>query len=295
MVDDRNIAPPRRISGLGAIAQGYDLVLSDIWGVVHNGKAHFPAAVDALVRYRRGGGRVVLLTNAPRPHGPVRDQLDELAVPREAYDAIVTSGDVAASLIIQRGGAPLLHLGPDRDLSLYEAVERMTGRKQPLAKAEAAEFCVCTGLFDDETETPDDYVKTFEIMLARGLTMICANPDIIVHRGDEEVFCAGALAARYVEMGGAVIQAGKPYPPIYEMALRAAGPAPAAGRILAIGDAMATDVRGALTLGADAWFVTSGIHRDELGVSGEIDAHIWREFLRKSGFAPHMAAPALVW
>lgn len=296
MVDDPNIAPPRRISGLGAIAQGYDLVLSDIWGVVHNGKAHFPEAVDALLRYRRGGGRVVLLTNAPRPHGPVGEQLDALAVPREAYDAIVTSGDVAASLIIARGCAPLLHIGPDRDLSLYEAVERLSGRKQPLAPAETAEFCVCTGLFDDETETPDDYAKTFETMLSRGLTMICANPDIIVHRGEDEVFCAGALAARYVEMGGKVVQAGKPHPPIYEMAMRAAGQNDAVNRVLAIGDAMATDIQGALTLGADALFVTSGIHRDELRPqTGAIDEATWREFLKKRGFAPHMALPALVW
>jgi HAD superfamily hydrolase (TIGR01459 family) len=287
-------APPRRIAGLGAVASGYDLLLSDIWGVVHNGREHFPAAVDALRRFRAGGGRVVLLTNAPRPHGSVIGQLDGLAVPRDAYDGVVTSGDVAAALILERGGAPLLHLGPDRDLALYDEVERASGRAQPRVAAEEAEFCVCTGLFDDTIETPDDYAATFAIMRARQTPMICANPDIVVHRGEDEVFCAGALAARYAELGGTVIQAGKPYAPIYAMALRAAGVAPPKARIAAIGDAMATDIRGALDLGVDAIFVTGGIHREALRPGPDAETRAAR-FYAEAGFAPQMTLPALVW
>jgi len=287
-------APPRRIAGLGAVASGYDLLLSDIWGVVHNGREHFPAAVEALRRFRAGGGRVVLLTNAPRPHGSVVAQLDGLAVPRDAWDGVVTSGDVAAALILERGSAPLLHLGPDRDLALYEEVERASGRAQPRVAAENADFCVCTGLFDDETETPDDYMATFATMRARGMPMICANPDLVVHRGEDEVFCAGALAARYAAMGGEVIQAGKPYPPIYAMALRAAGVSPPGSRIAAIGDAMATDIRGARDLGVDAIFVTGGIHREALRPGPDAAARAAR-FYADAGFAPQMEMPALVW
>lgn len=291
-----NLHMPRSIPGLSAVADDYDLMLSDIWGVVHNGKAHFPPAVEALRRFRAKGGRVVLLTNAPRPHGPIREQLDGLAVPRDAYDAIVTSGDVAAEMIVARGGAPLHHIGPERDLSLYATVERALGRPQPLAGPEAAEFCVCTGLFDDVTETPDDYVETFKVMRARDLPMICANPDIIVHRGEDEVYCAGALAARYVEMGGVVIHAGKPYAPIYEMALRAAGVNPPKTRILAIGDAMATDIKGARNLGVDAIFVTAGIHREALRpAAGENETARWPAFFAGCEFAPEMALPNLVW
>jgi HAD superfamily hydrolase (TIGR01459 family) len=279
----RPAAPPP-ISGLSDVAASYDVVLSDIWGVVHNGIGSFPAAADALTRFRAGGGVVVLITNAPRPSAPILRQLAHLKAPPSAWDAIVTSGDVTVNLIRAKRSAPVHHIGPPRDQTLFDLARQGAPDVPAPGPLASAEYVLCTGLFDDERETPADYEDTFATMLARRMPLICANPDLVVHRGEELIYCAGALAQRYEELGGVVVCAGKPFAPIYDEALRLARIARGApvdkARVLAIGDAIRTDIEGAAAYGLDSLFVTGGIHRDELHgpeESGEtLQARFWR-------------------
>jgi HAD superfamily hydrolase (TIGR01459 family) len=255
----------RRIRGLNEISDRYDAILCDIWGVVHDGVASFPLAAEALVSFRRRGGVVVLITNAPRPSPPIRRQVLRLGVPPEAFDAIVTSGDVTLGLMKEQAGDQVLHIGPERDLSLFDAAAATAGKRPRLAALEDADYALCTGLRNDERETPDDYEAELAAMAARGMAMICANPDIVIHRGETLVYCAGALARRYEMLGGRVVYAGKPHAPIYDRALalaeHALGAAIDRSRVLAIGDGMKTDIAGAAQAGLDALFVTGGIHR----------------------------------
>jgi HAD superfamily hydrolase (TIGR01459 family) len=257
------LLPPIERS-FAALAPNYDLVLCDVWGVLHNGVKGSAAASDALVRARATGTTVVLVSNAPRPKDGVAKILDGFDIPRNAYDDIVTSGDVTTSLLRARRGAKLYHLGPDRDLGIYQ------GLGVVLTGLEEAELIVCTGLFDDTTETPDSYKTTLAAAKARDLPFICANPDIVVERGGDLIWCAGAIAEAYVEHGGEVVFCGKPHPPIYETAFEVArglrGSAVDTSRILAIGDALRTDLAGALGAGIDCLFVAAGIHAGELGL-----------------------------
>jgi HAD superfamily hydrolase (TIGR01459 family) len=264
-------SPPAITEHFAPLARDYDVVLSDVWGVVHNGAAATRPACDALVRFRRQGGSVVLITNAPRPGAVVaRMTLDALGVPREAYDGIVSSGDVTYALIAARAGQRVFHIGPGRDVGLFEGLDA------PLADLKSADYAVCSGLADDTVETPRDYQDLIERMRRRSLPMICANPDIVVERGDRLVYCAGAIADLYAAAGGSVIYAGKPHPPIYQEALRVAeaarGGTPRLDRVLAIGDSVRTDVAGAAALGVDCLFVTAGIHAEELGGRDTPDA-----------------------
>lgn len=258
----------RRLEGLGEISDRYDVILCDIWGVVHNGVESFPPASEALAGFRRRGGAVVLISNAPRPSAPIRRQLVRLGVPSDAFDAITTSGDVTIDLIAQRTDDPVLHIGPERDLSLFEAAAEVTGRRPKLVPLAEALYALCSGLREDTIETPDDYESELGAMKARAMTMICANPDIVIHRGDVLIHCAGALARRYEGLGGPVVYAGKPYLPIYDRALalaeRALGAPVDRRRVLAIGDGMKTDIAGAASAGLDALLVTHGIHRAAL-------------------------------
>ena len=288
--------PTRILPRLRDIASAYDVILCDIWGVLHNGERHFRSAANALIRFRSGGGRVVLITNAPRPTGPIREQLDQLLVPRAAYDEMVTSGDVTLALIGARGKQKIHHIGPPRDLSLFDEVAGMTGAAATLRPLDQADYVVCTGLFDDERETPADYQGTFDTMLARRLPMISANPDIVVHRGSALIYCAGALAQAYAAMGGPVQQAGKPFAPIYDQALRLAGAADKS-RVLAIGDALATDMAGAWLAGIDGLFITLGIHRHDLHGAdmGALAPGSLERLLAQGEHAPRYAMPALVW
>ncbi len=255
----------RQISGLGEISDRYDAILCDIWGVLHNGVASFALASEALASFRRRGRVVVLITNAPRPSPPVRRQLLRLGVPEEAFDAVVTSGDVTIGLMEERTGDPVLHVGPARDLSLFDAVAEATGRRPKLVSLEDAQYALCTGLRNDETEMLDDYEPELRALASRNMTMICANPDIVIHRGENLIYCAGALARRYEEIGGSVIYAGKPHARIYDRALTLAEGALGAplskDRVVAIGDGMKTDIAGASRAGLDALLVTQGIHR----------------------------------
>jgi HAD superfamily hydrolase (TIGR01459 family) len=255
----------RQISGLSEISDLYDVILCDIWGVLHNGVASFAAASEALMSFRRRGGAVVLISNAPRPSPPIRGQVLKLGVSPEAFDLVVTSGDVTIGLMQAQPGDEVLYIGPKRDLSLLDAVAEATGARPKRVPLEAAQYSLCTGLRNDDVETVEDYEPELQAMLVRGLTMICANPDIVIHRGDTLIYCAGALARRYEELGGSVIYAGKPYTPIYDRALaladRIRGAPVEKRRVLAIGDGMRTDILGATRAGLDVLFVTGGIHR----------------------------------
>lgn len=286
------------IKGLGDIADRYDAVFCDVWGVVHNGRHHFAAACDALARFRAAGGVVALVTNAPRPNPPVRAQLDSLGVPRSAFDDIVTSGDVTLARIADHGEAPVHHIGPKRDLSLFDILRERTGHRPPLVALEDAAYVVCTGPFDDD-DTPGDYDPALATMRARELEMISANPDMVVHVGDKLLYCSGAIAARYEKLGGRVIQAGKPFAPIYEEALRLvrsrAGRQVDKARILAIGDGLHTDIGGAVGFGLDSLFVTSGIHRDAQGGPDGLDPNGLARLFEEADVRPMAAIRDLTW
>jgi HAD superfamily hydrolase (TIGR01459 family) len=290
----------RIIAGLHELKSRYDVILCDVWGVLHDGRRSFPEPAQALLRFRAEGGTVVLLTNAPRPCGAVMRQLDGLGVPRAAYDGLVTSGDATVALIAARGNKPLLHIGPPRDHALLDEVRLKAGFQPRCAKIEEADYGLCTGLFDDAVETPDDYAALLMAMKARDLDMICANPDIVVHVGERMIYCAGALAQRYAGLGGRVLLAGKPHAPIYEVALKAAAAARAGGfdrgRVLAVGDGLGTDIAGAAGQGFDSLFVTSGIHRAEtLDRDGRLDAAALTAFLQSAPHQPRAAIASLCW
>lgn len=271
---------PRQIPGLLSLADRYQVLLCDVWGVIHNGRESFPDACAALARWRAEVGPVVLISNAPRPASDVTPQLDGLKVPREAWSAMITSGDATRVLLAERAPGPAWRIGPDRDGPLYE------GLGLDFAPADAARFISCTGPNDDEVETPDDYRADFELAAARGLEMICANPDLVVQRGDKLIYCAGALAQLYEELGGVVLMAGKPFAPIYDLALAEAarltgGPVPR-DRVLCIGDGLPTDIRGANAQDLDVLFVANGIHGAEMiGVDGLDEAAVARVLARE--------------
>ncbi len=257
------------VEKLRDVVDGVELVLSDIWGVVHNGVEAFPEACEALHSYRSRGGTVILITNAPRPADSVQRQLRKLGVADETYDAIVSSGDLTRLYVADHPGRKVFWLGPERDSSIYRGLNAV------LAPLEESDYIVCTGLFDDETESAEDYRGMMMQALERRLTLICANPDIVVERGDRLIYCAGAVAELYRELGGEVIFYGKPHRPIYERAM-----ALAAGRlrhplqlakVLAIGDSVRTDLAGAHGFGIDCLFVTRGIHSEEFEGVDQLD------------------------
>ncbi|MDQ0474959.1 TIGR01459 family HAD-type hydrolase [Labrys wisconsinensis] len=283
----------RIITGLGEVAGAYDALFCDIWGVVHNGHALFSGVAEALAAFRDRGGVVVLVSNAPRPAGSVAPQLDRLGLPRRAWDAIVTSGDVARSHVAAQAGKALFHLGPERDRPLFE------GHDIRFAGEEAAEVIVCTGLFDDTVETPETYLPMLRRFLARGVPMICANPDLVVERGGTMIYCAGAIADAYETLGGPVVTCGKPHRPIYDAGFAvvetALGRRVEPGRVLAIGDSVRTDLAGAAAIGCGALFVTGGIHALEAGHGAALDEAALRTFLAEQGVAPDWAMPHLVW
>jgi HAD superfamily hydrolase (TIGR01459 family) len=260
-------ALPPITRNFAALAAGYDVVLSDVWGVVHNGIEAFPQACEALARFRASGGQVVLITNAPRPREAVMAQIDGFGVPRAAYDSIVSSGDVTRAVIRSRPGQTLYHLGPERDRPIFDGLDV---RFAPL---ESADYIVCSGLENDEVETAEDYRVRLEQMLARKQFMLCGNPDVVVERGPRLVYCAGAIADLYAGMGGEVLYAGKPYRPIYDLAMASAAGNPPLSRVLAIGDSVRTDLTGANALGVDFLFVISRIHAgDDAGTTALRDA-----------------------
>jgi HAD superfamily hydrolase (TIGR01459 family) len=276
------------------LARGYDVLFCDVWGVVHNGVAAFADACAALTRFREAGGTAILITNAPRPDEAVMRILDRLRVPRASYDAIVSSGDVTRGIVAARLSERVFHLGPERDLPIF------AGLDVRFAPLESADYVVCSGLFDDTTETPESYSGMLAKMAARSLFMVCANPDIVVERGDKLVYCAGALADAYAAIGGQVLYCGKPHAPIYEAALaRAAslrgGMPPPLSRVLAIGDSVRTDLIGAAAFGLDCLFVTSGLHAEQYGSREAPDLAALNAMFNAAGVAPKAILRGLVW
>ncbi|MDB5444409.1 MAG: putative sugar phosphatase of the superfamily [Phenylobacterium sp.] len=285
---------PKLAAGLSALTDRYDLLLCDVWGVIHNGREAFPVACAALARFRAQGGEVVLISNAPRPNAGVVAQLDALGVPREAYSLVVTSGDATRKLLAARAPGPAWKLGPGRDDPLYE------GLGLTFSDLDEARFIACTGPFDDEAETPEDYRERFRGAVARGLPMICANPDIVVQRGDKLIYCGGALAQLYEALDGQVAMAGKPHAAIYDLALaEAAGLRDGApidrARVLCVGDGPRTDLRGANAQGLDALFIAAGIHAQEILAKGALDAAMMDHVFETEGVTASWAMAELVW
>jgi HAD superfamily hydrolase (TIGR01459 family) len=278
------------IENLRELVDNVDVVLSDIWGVVHNGLEAFPEACEALHTYRNRGGAVILITNAPRPADSVQRQLRKLGIADDTYDAIVSSGDLTRLYVADHPGRKVFWLGPERDSSIYRGLDAV------LAPLEEANYVVCTGLYDDETETAEDYREMMLKARERGLTLICANPDIVVERGDRLIYCAGAIAELYRELGGEVIFYGKPHRPIYERAMELAGRrlgrALPLNRVLAIGDSVRTDLAGAHGFGIDCLFVTRGIHAEEFAGVDQLDPASVKELF---GHPPRALIRELRW
>jgi HAD superfamily hydrolase (TIGR01459 family) len=276
------------LSSIASLAATSEAWIVDIWGVMHNGAHAHTAAGEACRRFRDGGGVVVLLSNAPRPFSAVIPHMSRLGVDPAAYNGGVTSGDATRDMVAQWQGRPLLHIGPERDHGL------LAGFDIRLATAQTAEVVLCSGLYDDTKETPADYVGLLASLLARDVPMICANPDIVVERGHELVYCAGALAADYAAKGGKVYYAGKPHMPIYERTLaeiaRLAGRQIPKDRILCIGDGVETDLLGAHNAGFRSVFIASPIF-----LPNGLTPPALVELFAQRPFAPAAAMPALVW
>jgi HAD superfamily hydrolase (TIGR01459 family) len=251
------------ITDVKTLFPDYGVILCDVWGVLHNGLVAFPQAAAALTAYRHQGGVVILLSNAPRPGASVVEQLDKLGVSRSSYDGIVTSGDLTRHLIAARANERFYHIGPERDLPLF------AGLGKSVVDVNAADYVICTGLKDDEIETVSDYHAVLDVMRQKDIPLICANPDLVVERGSMLIPCAGAIAQAYEQRGGDVIYAGKPYPAIYDLATQNAATshqgALEKGSILAIGDAIRTDIMGADRYGIASLFIVRGIHGHEIG------------------------------
>lgn len=288
------------IDRLAEVGPAYDALFCDIWGVVHNGVRAFPEACAALVAYRAAGGRVVLVTNSPRPQPDVIRQMDRIGVPRAAYDAVATSGDAAQAGMVQGVvGRRVWHIGAPKDLAFFDEIAPDLMGHPPVTRVapDQAEGIVCTGLFDD-----DDPLESYEAGLraaaARGLKLLCANPDIVVDWGDRRIFCAGALAQIYTQMGGTSLYFGKPHAPIYDLARArmqaVADQTIAPARILAVGDGIGTDVQGAADQGLACLFVTGGLEAAEFGPDPDRpDAALLTTWLARAGQAPRYATARL--
>lgn len=283
------------IQTLDAIDPGYRALYCDLWGCLHDGTVAFPEAIAALERFKARGGSVALVTNSPRPAREVAIQIQSLGAPRSCYDVIATSGD-AAQEALKAGmvGRRVYHIGPDRDLGFFADAD---GRPFDIARValQQAEGIVCTGLFDDRTETPQDYRATLLEARTLGLKLLCCNPDIVVDVGDLRLYCAGAIAQAYDAAGGRSLYFGKPHPPIYALAqarlAEATGEEPAPSEILCIGDGIATDIRGAMGENLDAVFVSGGLAAEETATSpsGGPDPARLEAYLRAQRLSPLLA------
>ncbi len=278
------------LDSIGSLARTSDAWISDIWGVLHNGLTAFPDAGPACVRFREQGGTIVLVTNAPRPEAKVARMLDRLGLPREAYDAIITSGDVSRSILVEYRGRNVFHLGPERDTGVFEGLDvRLSGPDE-------ADVVLCTGLFHDEQETAEDYREVLTGLSRRAVPLICANPDLMVERGPKLIPCAGLLAQLYETLGGPVQYAGKPHAAIYERAYAAIaaarGSLPDKSRILAIGDGLRTDVEGAGRQQLRCVFIASALHVDDRRA---FDSGHLQELFAGHAHRPAAAMRALKW
>jgi HAD superfamily hydrolase (TIGR01459 family) len=282
------------IRALSDLHGRHDAVFCDLWGCLHNGRAPYPAAVAALQGFRRAGGKVVLMTNAPRPKSSVIAQLDGMGVPRDAWDIVVTSGDAAQMGMLSGAvGRRVHHIGAEKDEPFFtdfaEDLAAYAKTQAPITRVplKEAEGIVCTGLADDLTETPDDYRAALLLAKTMGLPMLCANPDIVVDMGDKRLYCAGALAQAYEAMGGTALYFGKPHPPIYDLARRRLADAGLTdAQVLCIGDGIGTDVQGGMGEGLDTLFITGGLEADRFGPDVEAPdpdlLHAWLDLVQMS-------------
>lgn len=281
------------LSSVASLPEKYQAWLCDIWGVMHNGMRPFAGACDACVRFREQGGVVVLLSNSPRPHGSVGRQLAQIGVPETSYDAIVTSGDVTQQILGVRRDRTFFHLGPDRDKEIFDGLDM-----EPV-DLEMADYVLCSGLYDDLTQTPADYTDLLQDLRARDMPMVCANPDLQVERDDRLIYCAGALAAEYEKLGGEVLYTGKPHLPIYERALALIsdlkGASVPRSKILCIGDGLKTDMAGAAAAGMDSLFVASALHVQGSSEDGDLDPAVVAELFSGTATLPVAALKKLQW
>ncbi|RZJ97328.1 MAG: TIGR01459 family HAD-type hydrolase [Brevundimonas sp.] len=286
---------PRILEHLSEVAADYDVLMCDVWGVIHNGRESWPAAYGALQAFKDAGGTVILISNAPRPSAAVHEQLDLLNVPRSCWDAFVTSGDATRVELARRAPGPAWLIGPERDAPLYAGLGLDTAHD-----AAAAAFISVTGPYNDTSETPEDYRERLTPAADKGLELICANPDRVVQRGDQLIYCGGAIADLYESLGGRVVMAGKPYAPIYDLALKEAevvrgGPIDRS-RVLCIGDGVITDVLGANSQALDCLFIARGIHGDSaLGADGRLDGGKTADLLKAETAYARYATAELAW
>lgn len=285
--------PPREIHGLSELSARFPAVLCDVWGVVHDGVSPLQSGVEALMSYRNNGGVVMLISNAPRPSWAVSKQMAEIGVNLACFDGLVTSGDITRSYLEERKGVRVFHLGPDRDLSIYQDLA------VNISELDSADVVCCSGLFNEMTEQPEQYDPILAQMYELGLLMVCANPDIVVESGDRLIPCAGALAARYEAIGGSAMIVGKPNAQIYERAMLEIGTLladqSAVSRVLAIGDGARTDVLGANRAGLEVLFIASGIHASEYGDEGRKAAADVAAFMDRNEAVADYFMPRLCW
>jgi HAD superfamily hydrolase (TIGR01459 family) len=285
--------PTRIIASLRDLVGEFDVVLCDVWGVLHNGVSAYAEASDALRRMRGRGATVVLISNAPRPHSVVEKHLAQLGVDRAAWDEFVTSGDLTREVVASRPGVPLFHMGPSRDFRLFDGLDA------PRVGEHEAQYILCTGPMPEDVRSVDYFRQSFSEFAGRGLEFVCANPDLVVERGDELLLCAGSLAVLYESLGGNVLFAGKPHRPIYDLALakaeRRRGRSVDRKRVLAIGDAPRTDIAGAQTIGARALLVAKGIHAKELMPQGIVDQSALERMFADAPVRPDAVIDQLRW
>ena len=290
------MSQPELLSGVSPVVDRYDALFCDIWGVIHNGRQHFPPAYEALRRFKAEHGPVILISNSPRPRDSLTAQLASLGIMEDGFSAVISSGDATREYL--RKFAPLgpaWRIGDPREQSLYEDIDiGLDGSPQTAA------FITCTSPYNDETDTVEQYRPDFQVAIERKLVMICANPDKVVQRGDRIILCAGSLADLYISMGGEVIMAGKPYAPIYDMCYaeleRRTGKAIDRSRILAIGDGLPTDALGANGQGLDLLFIAAGIHALEAtDDTGKLDTHLLKKLLDVQAAHARYVAEGLRW
>ena len=288
----------RIIPGLANIAPNYDAFILDLWGVVHNGLAPYPGVLACMEQLRADGRKLLLLSNAPRTHNFVEDFLENIGVMRESYDLILTSGDMSRIVLedkrfdfLEGDQKSFYQFGAARDKGLEDGLNY-----RKVDDLSAADFIICTGLVDDETETPENYRSLLGEAAKFKLPMICANPDLTVMRGDNMHYCAGALAQLYETLGGRVELFGKPYPWAYKMAMEKLDISDPS-RILAVGDSMRTDIKGATGASIDNVLVSGGIHAEEWGLrDGDIpNADQVTALATQHGFEPTFVTGHMVW
>ena len=278
------------ITSLAEISDRYDALFCDLWGCVHDGLTPFAEAIAAMQTFRLKGGTVMLVTNAPRPHEPVRRQLERIGVPEDAYDGIATSGDSARAAMFRGAvGENVYFIGQPQDQVFFSQLELI---ENPVTitqvSVEEADGIVCCGPFDS---LADLEVMRPQFLLAKnkGLKLLCANPDIVVDRGDTREWCAGALAQLYTELGGESLYFGKPHPPIYDLARRrldALGKSIPDHRILCVGDGVLTDIDGALGEELDSLFITGGLAARETKTENQPDPTALEAYLANEMMQP---------